>query len=122
MKFPSFNLPVINWYKLGIYAVLFLAWTGGVYGYATHKCKMAHEQQKTEEAKQETQDTIDEVNERLPQVQYREVESAKQRAEIKRLEGALYEALKNRPANPSCDLSDAELDATNGLLRATHQK
>lgn len=108
-----------NWYKLGIYAVLFLSWTGGVYSYATHRCEIKHEQEKTVEVQTKLVEVIKEVEVRIPVVQIREVESAKQRAEIKRLKEKLDEAINGRADNPNCDLSDAEFNSVQDLAEQT---
>jgi hypothetical protein len=112
----------LNWYKWGAIALVAIALAGSGYLKGKHAAEMKCEQDKTEQARQEATDTIGEVNERLPVVQRQDAVSAEQRAEIKRLEGELHEALRNRQTNPVCDLSDAEFDATNGLLRATQFK
>lgn len=110
----------IFWYKLGIVVVLFVAYTAGVATWATHRCELNHEQQKTEEAEEKTREVIRTITERVPVIQEREVESAKQKQEIKLLKEKLDEALSNRPENPNCDLSDAEFDSLRNLSNQTH--
>lgn len=110
----------IFWYKVGIVALIFVAYTAGVATWATHRCELKHEQQKTEQAEKKTEEVIRTITERVPVIQKVEVESAKQRQEINRLKESLDETLKNRPENSSCDLSNAELDGVRKLAEKTH--
>jgi hypothetical protein len=110
----------LNWTKYGIILGIILAYTGGVYGVATYRCNLKHERQKTEQAEQRTRTVVKEVQTRVPVVQKIEVESAKQKAEIANLKVKLDEALKNRPENTICDLSDAELAGVSALAAKTH--
>lgn len=113
-------VPGVFWYKVGLVVVLFTAYTAGVASWATHRCELKHEQQKTEQAEQKTKEVVREVQVRVPEVRKIEVESAKQRAEIHNLKEKLDEALKNRPENTSCDLSDAEFNGVSALANKTH--
>lgn len=110
----------LNWTKYGIALGVVLVYTAGVYGVAVYRCNLNHEQQKTEQAEAKTVTLIKEVQTRVPVVQIREVESAKQKAEITNLKAKLDEALKNRPENPSCDLSDDEFNSVSALANKTH--
>lgn len=115
-------IPGVFWYKLGLVVTLFVAYTVGVASWATHRCEIRHEKQKTEQAEEKTRTIVKEVQVRVPVVQKVEVESAKQKAEIANLKVKLDAALKNRPENPSCDLSDDELSGVQGLANKTHIK
>lgn len=110
----------LNWWRLGIYALVIAGYTGAVGGYAYHKASLKCEQAKTKQAEVRYVEVVKEVEKRVPVVQIREVESAKQKAEINRLKGELDEAINNRPKNPSCDLSDAERRGVDELLKKTH--
>lgn len=130
MKMPNLGgllsranaIPGVFWYKMGLVIVLFVAYTGGVASWATHRCEIKHEQQKTEQAEEKTRVIVKEVQVRIPVVQKVEVASAKQKAEIANLKVRLDEALKRRPENPTCDLSDDELAGVQGLAAKTHIK
>lgn len=110
----------LNWWRLGIYVLVVAGYTGAVGGYAYHKASLKCEQAKTKQAEIRYVEVVKEVEKRVPVVQIREVESAKQKAEINRLKGELDEAINKRPKNPSCDLSDAERRGVDELLKKTH--
>lgn len=109
----------VFWWKLGLAITLFAAYTAGVAAWATHRCELKHEQQKTEEAKEKVRTIVKEVEVRVPEVQKIEVESAKQRLLISQLKRELDEALKQRQDNPVCDLSNAEYDSVQHLAEQT---
>lgn len=124
LKFPNYidlaaKFTGVNWYKWGAIAVLAIAYSGGLVAYGNHKATVRCEQQKTAKAEEKIREIIREVEVRVPEVQVREVESAKQRAEIARLKEKLDEAVANRPENPSCNLSGAERDGFNDLFEKT---
>lgn len=108
-------------YKLLAYIVIFLAYTAGVYGYATYNCKLDHAKQETVKVETKFVEVVKEVEKRVPVVQHREVASAKQKAEIERLTRKLDEATKNRTNNASCDLSDAEFNSVQDLAEQTRR-
>lgn len=114
-RVSTLAFPVLNWYKVGIFIVLFAAWTGFVHLKATQKCELLNEKQKTVQAEIKTKEIVRHVEVRLPQIQVIEVESAQLRGRVtsltKKLEDAIYENKNHQ--NPSCDLSSAEL----GFLR-----
>lgn len=110
----------VFWYKVALVVVLFTGYTTLIYTKGVHNAELKCEQQKTEQAEKEVQQIVHEVKERVPVVQRVEVESAKQKAEIANLKAKLDEALKQRPENPSCDLSDDELAGVQGLANKTH--
>lgn len=109
----------LNWYRLGLYAAIVLGYTAAVGGYGYHKGALNCEQKKTEAAEEHVREVVREVEVRVPVVQIREVESAKQRAEIARLKEKLDEAIAKKPANPACNLSSDERDGFNDLLKKT---
>jgi hypothetical protein len=111
----------LNFYKLGLYVVLFLAYTGGIYGWATYNCKLDQAHEETKKVETKLVEVVKEVEVRVPVVQYREVASAKQKAEIERLKRKLDEAINNRPDNPTCDLSDAEFNSLQELANKTRK-
>lgn len=113
-------IPGVFWYKVALVVLLFTGYTTLIYTKGVHNAELKCEQQKTEQAEQKVKTVVHEVRVRVPVVQRVEVESAKQKAEIANLKVKLDEALKNRPENPSCDLSDAELDGVQGLANKTH--
>lgn len=110
----------INWWKYGAYAVVLTSLMSLSYYGGKHNCEIAHEKQKTEQAEVKLQTVVKEVQVRVPVVQTREVESAKQRAAIEALRKELDNATKQRPENPSCDLSDAEFNLVRELAAKTH--
>lgn len=118
LKLAKGAFPVF-WWKLGLAITLFAAYTAGVATWATHRCELKHEQQKTEEAEEKVRTIVKEVEVRVPEVQKIEVESAKQRLLISQLKRELDEALKQRQENPVCDLSNAEYDSVQHLAEQT---
>lgn len=113
-------IPGLFWYKLALAVAIAIGYTLFVYNKGVHNAELKCEQQKTEQAEARTIEVIKEVEKRVPVVQTIEVESAAQRAEIRRLKGKLDEALNQRSENPSCDLSDDEFDGVRDLSRQTH--
>jgi uncharacterized membrane protein affecting hemolysin expression len=105
----------LNWQVLVAKLIVCLVIVGGAYVYGGYRCKMDNQKQKTEQAEEHTRVLVKEVEKRVPVVQVREVESAKQRQEIKALKEKLDEALNNRQENPSCDLSDDEFNGVRAL-------
>jgi hypothetical protein len=108
-----------NWYKWGIILTVFLAYTGGVAGWATHKASVHCEQEKTVAAEEKIRTIIKEVEVRVPDVQIREVESAKQKEQIRVLKEKLDAAIAKKPTNPACDLTSDERDGFNDLFKKT---
>ena len=109
----------VNWYKWGAIAVLAVAYSGGLVAYGYHKADVHCEQEKTEKAEEKIRTIVQEVEVRVPVVQVREVESAKQRAEIARLKEKLDEAIAKKPENTACNLTSDERDGFNDLLKKT---
>ena len=111
----------LNWYKYGIVAALLVAWTGFVHMRATNACQMAHQTARADAAEKRTLDVIAKIEARIPVVQYREVESAKDKAQIIALQGELFDAILSRKPNPNCDLSDAEFNGFRKLSEKTRR-
>lgn len=111
----------LNWYKWGLIAALVVAYSGGLVALGFHKASVRCEQEKTELAEKKTETVIKEVIKRVPEVQRIEVKSAQELAEIRRLKKELKDAIEDRPENPSCDLSDAELDGFRELSAKTRR-
>lgn len=105
----------LNWQILAAKVVVGLVLLAGAYAYGGYKCKIDHEKQKTEQAEEHTRVVVREVEKRVPVVQVREVESTKQRQEIKVLKEKLDAAINQRQENPSCDLSDDEFNGVRAL-------
>lgn len=108
-----------NWYKYGAIAAVIAAALVLSYCSGKHNAQMDCEAEKTQVVIEKLRTVTKEVEVRVPVVQVREVESAKQRAEVKRLKEALDVAIANRPENPSCALSDSELDGFRKLSEKT---
>lgn len=98
-----------NWYKWGAIAVVILAIAGGSYQYGKHKCEMAHQEQKTEQAEEKTRIIVQHVKERVPVIQKDEAEAAKLKAELSNLRDLYEKAINSRPDLPQCALSSDEL-------------
>lgn len=105
----------LNWQLLLAKVLVGVVILTGVYLYGGYNCRIEHEKQKTEQAEEHTREVVREVEKRVPVVQIREVESAKQRQEIIVLKEKLDEALAKRPENPNCDLSDDEFNGVRAL-------
>jgi hypothetical protein len=105
----------LNWQLLLVKAVVLVVLLVGAYAYGGYNCRIDNANQKTEQAEKHTQAVVREVQTRIPVVQIREVESAKQRHEIVELKEKLDAALAKRPENPSCDLSDDEFNSVRAL-------
>lgn len=119
LKLAKGTSPVF-WYKVVIVLVLFSTYTTLVYTKGMHNAQLKCEQQKTTQVEEKMNSLVKEVTVRVPVVQTREVESAKQKTEIANLKVKLDEALNARPTNPNCDLSDAEFDSVSALSLKTH--
>lgn len=109
-----------NWWKIGAYALIVAILVGGGYFYGKYNCEQAHLKEKVVQAEEKTRTIVKEVEVRVPVVQVREVESAKQKAEIVELQRKLRNAQAKRPENPSCDLSDDEFNSMRDLAAKTH--
>jgi hypothetical protein len=105
----------LNWQLLLAKALVGAVILAGVYLYGGYNCRIGHEKQKTGQAEEHTREVVREVEKRVPVVQIREVESAKQRQEIKALKEKLDAAINSRQENPSCDLSDDEFNGVRAL-------
>lgn len=110
-----------NWYKYG--AILAVLSTALVLSYCSgkHNAEMECQAEKTKVVEEKVRTIVKEVEVRVPVVQIREVESAKLKAENKRLKEKLDDAIANRPENPNCDLSDAELSGFRELSAQTRR-
>lgn len=113
------KVPAFNYYKAGLYLALFLGWSTLVYQHAKNECEQDYLEQQAELAEKQAEETIEEVNTRVPVVLERDKESAALRAELKRIKGELDVALNQREDNPACALSDAELDGFRKLSAKT---
>lgn len=111
----------LNWYKYGAYAAVIVAWTVAVHMRATNSVEMKYATQRAVDAEAKIEYIVTEIKNRMPTVQLREVESAKDKAEIAHLRGVLYEAILRRTPNVACDLSDAELAAFNSMSAKTRK-
>lgn len=100
----------LNWYKIGLVAALFAAYTGGVHMNATHRAELKCEEQKTELANATAAATVEEMRKRAPVINRSDRETAKLRAELEKTKEKLDDAINAKEHNPSCDLSDAEYD------------
>jgi hypothetical protein len=109
----------VNWYKWGAILVLAVAYSGGLVAYGYDKASDRCEQEKTKVAEEKTRTIVKEITVRVPVVQIREVESAKQRQEIARLKEKLDEAIAKKPENPACALTSDERDGFNDLFKKT---
>jgi hypothetical protein len=105
----------LNWQLLLAKALVGAVILTGAYLYGGYNCRIGHEKQKTGQAEEHTREVVREVEKRVPVVQIREVESAKQRQEIKALKEKLDAAINSRQENPSCDLSDDEFNGVRAL-------
>lgn len=116
------KIPAFNMYKWGAIVLVVISYTTLVGGYGYHKASVKCEKAKTEQVEKRAAEVVRTVTERIPVVQKVEVESAKQRQEIKKLKEDLDEAIARRPESASCDLSDAEFDGVRALSAKTHIK
>lgn len=121
MKIDLTKLYGLNWYKYGAVAVALVAMVALSYCSGKYNAKLECEAAKTEQAEEKVRTIIKEIEVRIPVIQTREVESAKARAEIARLNKELQDAINDRPENPSCDLSDAEFNGFRKLSEKTRK-
>lgn len=110
-----------NWYKYGAIAVVLAALMGGSYYKGKKDCEVNTAEKETAAAVERTRTIVRNVERRIPVVQTREVESARQKQEIKTLKEKLDDALIARPESPSCDLSDAEFRSVQDLAAKTRR-
>lgn len=120
-KLAAGYLTGFNWYKYGIILALLLGWTVVVHTHATHGVELRFAKAETEEVRKHTDEILKKIDERIPVVQYREVESARDKAEIAVLKGELYDVLIRRVSNPACNLTDIERTGYNKLYSKTRK-
>lgn len=108
----------VNWYLLAAKAAVVLAVMGFCYMEGAHRCELKNEQQKTAQAKQETQTVIKEVQVRVPVVQTVEKKSIEYRDRVAQTGAKLDEANKASNAG-TCNLSAEQLQYLKQLAEAT---
>lgn len=109
----------LNWYKWGAVLALLLAWTTAVHMRATNECEQRHLKDQKEQAEKKSAEIVEHVQERIPVVQERDSEAAKLRAQLADIKEDLDDAINARGPDPSCDLTDAELDGFRQLSEKT---
>ena len=122
-KLPSFAIPALNWYKIGAMVVVLAAWTVFIDQRATHRCELKQEKQKTEQVAKQLDKVVEHVEERVPVVNEKEKASTELKAAVAKTkkinERYIYEN-QNRNA-ASCDLSDAEFNGVQELIKQSRE-